>query len=843
MSRNLRGDLHCRPRASHSICTFIICGLAAAACAPDIPYEAPPDVVVAWWNPVSGDLPTPTNLARDEVRGQLDLPLNAELSAAELEFRGYLNSLDGYPLSSTMTIPTSAAISQAGLGGAFVAIDTQTRERLALDVTTTSNGLKAVQQLTESLESGMQPGRTYAFGLRGYDGGARGAAGQLLVADAPFYLIRTDEDLRRHPYAVPGDSRHVREENAASLDEVRREYLSLYGAMADRGIPRDEIAVASVFTTTARPSLWFDADRRLVPVPNGLLVDPDTGLVDIEPEPEDDDTTISIKHAISENDGGSTSGAMTFEATMPIDAPTVNAESVRLLRIGADGAITDEFDVDVGVLQEQRVGYLEPRGQLVPDSDYVFVVTRDVTAGGRPVEAQPITAFLRSRAPLVVGGESTISSLDNETAERLEHWRAVAMPALDWLQTQGTLRSELSVVSPFRTLSTLPRLHELRTRLYTDDISTEVTNIASNTPGELVIPLFDVETVVTGTFEIQDYLDPRTRNWRADSPQPTMVEFVLTIPEDATPGVPIPVVLFGHGLLTSRELVYFVADELARAGFAAFSFDLPYHGRRSVCLRNEDCTGAGTCDDLGVCSTDLAAIASPIPSGPEYPASTGTAFIEPDNIVGARDHFMQSAVDMFQALRVIRGADWAGATGGFVLDADDVVYMGMSLGGILGSIVAGAEPTIADFVLNVPGGDLFVLIRDSTAFTTTWQNVLQERNALPGTDDYFALEAALRWMLDPIDPVNVARYALDPYDYVDPVDGQTRTSPRKRVLIQMAVGDDVVPNSSTRRLSEAMGVPITEYTPAVSNHVFLFDPLSPESARARSDAIDFLEAR
>ncbi len=814
--------------------------LCVAACAPEIPYEPAPDVVRALWNPTTGTLPTPTNLVR--TNGQLDLPLGAELSAAELEFRAYLNSLDGYPLSSTLTIPMSAAVSEAGLPGSVVVIDTETGESITVNPSVDGDRIVAKQRLDET-NDGWQPGHTYAFGLRGYAGGVRGAGGAQVVADAPFYLIRTDEDLRDHPYAMPGESRHEKAETAERLEEVRQRFLPLYDAMGQRGVPREEIAVVSEFTTTGRPAFWFDADRRIVPVPNGLLVDSVTGLVEIPIDDEDDATTAHIKTAISEYDGSATTAALTFEATGAFDAATVSAQNVRLLRIDSDGTVSEELQLEYGVRDDRSLGYIQPLQPLRHSANYVLVATRAVTAGGLPLEPQPISVFLRLKAPLVVDGVSQLGSLNDATATYIDTWRERAEPALDWLETQGTRRADLSLIAPFRTMSTTEALLALRAKLYDDNAPTNVTNVQSRTPLQLGVPLFAVDSIVTGTFEIQDYLDPRTRNWRPDAPQATLVDFVLTIPDGATAGQPLPTVLFGHGLFTSRELVYFIADQLSRAGFAVFSFDLPYHGRRSACLRDEDCTGDGTCDEFGACSTEFATISSPFPDGPEYPAATGSAFIETGNIVGARDHFRQSAVDMFQALRVIRGADWASATGGYTLNGDDVVYMGMSLGGILGSIVAGAEPTITDFVLNVPGGDLFVVFRDSTAFTTAFEGVLEERMAEPGTDDYFALENALRWMLDNVDPVNVAPDAMRSYAWTDPVDGVEKMTPVKRVLIQMAVGDSVVPNSSTRRLSDAMGVPIREYTPLISNHVFLFDPTSLEGGRARRDAVEFLEQR
>lgn len=825
----------------------IACAAFAAACAPEIPFVPVPEAVRALWNPQSGTIPTPSDLVRNESAGQLQLPLDDDLPAAELEFRRYLNSLDGYPISSSVTVPMSSAVREAELRGSLLMLDVDTTTAVTLDARLSEDGTRLhATAAIDDMQDGLTPGHTYAYGVRGYDGGLRGAGGEPVIADAAFYLVRSEEDLREHARAMPGETLHEKREVAETLETLRQSYIPLYGAMAQRGVPRDEIAVVGSFTTTARPAFWFDPDRQLIPVPNGLLHDPVTDRVNLPIADEDDETAASIKNAINEGDGASTSGALSFQTTRPIDAETLHAQSVRLFRIADDGSIHEETTIERGVLGDPARGFVRPLEPLRHSSHYVLVATRGVTSEGIPLEAQPLSALLRSSAPLFEAGASQVSMLDDATAERLERWRATASPALDWLEEQGTRRADLSLVVPFRTMTTIENLLELRTELYASDTLTEVSNTITRTPLERGLPLVlnSVETITTGSFTIRDYLDPQSRRWRPDSPRATSVDFVLTVPEGVAPGTPIPVVLFGHGLYTSRELVYMIADRLAEAGFAAFSFDLPYHGNRTVCLRDADCAADGVCDDFGQCSTDHAKISSPFPDGPEYPAATGGAFIEVHDIVGARDHFRQAALDMFQAVRVIRGADWASATGGYVLDGDDVVYLGMSLGGILGSIVAGAEPTIDDFVLNVPGGDFFVLFRDSSAFQTAFAEVLAERGAPVGSDAYFELENALRWMLDVIDPINIAPHALQPYTWVDPEDGEEKTTEVKRVLIQMAEGDLVVPNSSTEALSRAMGVPIRTYTPAVSNHAFLFDPLSlVEGERARNDIIEFFEER
>jgi len=820
---------------------------AATACTPSIPQDPQPDTVRAIWDPVAGTLPSPTDLVRDANAEHLDVPLDDGLPPAELEFRRYLNSLDGFPLQSSISIPVSDPVDSATLGGALVVFDTATNSSLqvATPQYDEASGLITTHAPFDGPDSSLQPGHEYVFGLRGYEGGVVGEHGEPVVADAPFYFVRAHEPLTDHPSALPGATRAERRDNAAALEAVRQRYLPLYDALSQRGIPRDQIAVASSFTTTKRPSVWFDPVAKKIPIPSGLLIDDDTGKVDLPADPADDPETQLLKETLSGYDGLSMSGALVLEATGPVDPTSVTPETVRLFRVDDDGRVAEKLDLDYGVLEDRTHFWIKPHLHIEPSSNYVYVVTRGVMVDGRPVEPQPVSALLRSKAPLYEDGAPQVSSLDGPTAELLERWRTVAKPAVDWLDDQGVPRDSLSAVVPFRTASSTSWMMKMRAKLYTDDVPTDVTSVVTKTPLERGLPLVldNVETVTTGKMTIADRLDPRTRRFRADGPRPNQIDFVLTVPIGYDSGEPIPVVLFGHGLFTSRDLVYMIANKLADGGFAAFSIDLPYHGRRSVCMSDDDCT-AGNCDELGRCQGgEIKTVKSPWPDGPEWPITTGMAFIQLDNIVGARDHFIQSVLDLQQGLRVVRNADWSKATGGYVLDGDDVVYLGMSLGGIVGAMLAGVEPTIQSFALNVPGGNFFQLITDSKTFESLFQQALDARGIERGSDDYFTFENGIRWLFDPIDPINLAPDAMRSFTWVDPRDGQEKQTPVKRILIEMCQDDQVVPNSATHSLSDATGVPIRKYTPSVSNHAFLFDPTSLEGARARNDILDFFADR
>ncbi len=826
-----------------------------AACSVDLPQEPAPDVVRALWNPADGQIPTPTDLVRNEA-GQLELPTDdPSLSPAEIEFRKYLNFLDGYPLQTTITIPLSGPVVPGTVAPALVFTDATNSQIGQLDVTIdeAKNLIRAKSRPDpEGLGASLEPGREYVYGLAGYDFGPRGAQNQMVVADAAFFFARSEESLLDHIMAMPGTNRAQKTEVAERLEDIRLDYQRLLDVMLIRGFTRENVAVVGSFTTTNRPSVWFDSDASKVPIPNDLLRNTQTGQVEVPITDEDDEDVIALKNQYNRHSGFGASSAVVVEATGTIDATSVTAQSVRLFRLEGD-TVVEVQDLQRGVLDDARKIFVKPRLTLEDAALHVLVVTREVTANGTPLEAQPLAALLRSSAPLLENGESQVGVLDAEDAARIEPVRARMKPVLDYLEASGTMRSDIAAAVPFETVNGLEYLMGLRTELYTRDVPVGVRNVVNQTPNERGMPLIlrDVQTILTGELTNLEYLDPATRAFRPDMrAEQNSVSFVLTIPKSATPGQPIPVVLFGHGLFTSRELVYMIANTLADAGFATFSLDFPYHGRRTPCTQDIDCVDNGRCDELGQCilpngsKGELTTIRSPWPDGPEWPSVTGVKFVDVESIASTPDHFAQATLDLAQALRVIRGADWAQSSGGYVLNGEDVVYLGMSLGGIMGSIFSAVEPTITSFALNVPGANFFQLLTTSASFQTALSHVLEERQIEPDTDEYFRFETSLRWLLDPVDPLNIAHHAtIAPFEYTNPLDQSRKMSPVKRVMIQQAEGDIVVPNASTTSLSERMEVPIRNYTPLISNHAFLFDPTSLEGGRARRDVVEFFQER
>ncbi|MEZ4460566.1 MAG: hypothetical protein R3E66_12740 [bacterium] len=823
-----------------------------AACAPDITTQPQRPAVRALWNPATGVLPTPTNLVRDNSQGRLDLPVDGDISDAEREFRGYLNFLDGYPLQSTLVIPTSGALADGTVPAAVLVTNKETRASVNVEVEVTNTDTIRVTGLPveNGLGTSWEPGQTYVYGLVGYDNGALGQDGEPVIADPAFYFVRSDSPLTEHPSAVPGESREQKKEVAEALEEIRIDYQELFDVMALRGFVKEQVAVVGEFTTTNRPAVWFDPDASQIPIPNDILRDVMTGFVEVPQDDEDDATTQALKDQYNRHQGFSTSGAIIAKTTAAVDVASVNADTVRLFA-EQDGAVVEVVDVTRGVLNDGHTIFIKPRLALEDGTFHVAVIS-GVTVGGVLAESQPLAALLRLRASLLVDGKAQVGVLDDESAAQLEPVRAQMAPVLDALEDRGIFRESITAAIPFTTVSAVTYLNGLRNELYQKDIPAQVQNTINKSPNERGLPIImrDVQTIVSGDMTILDHLDPATNAFRTDGATVLgSTPFVLTIPESAQPGVPIPVVLFGHGLFTSRELAYMIANRLAQEGYAVFSMDFPFHGERTPCTQDLDCKGAATCDELGQCifadgsKGELESVASPFPNGPVWPAVSGAKFVDVEDIASAPDHFAQSVVDLCQSLRVIRSVDWAALSGGYVLDDQDVVYLGMSLGGIMGAILAGVEPDIESFALNVAGANFFQLLTTSGSFETALANVLEERDITEGTDEYFEFETGLRWLLDPVDPLNVIHHATTRQHEYEAPDGTIKTFPKKRVIIQMAEGDVVVPNASSRSLSERSGVPLQVYTPLISNHAFLFDPTSLEGGRARDAVVEFFNAR
>jgi dienelactone hydrolase len=352
-----------------------------------------------------------------------------------------------------------------------------------------------------------------------------------------------------------------------------------------------------------------------------------------------------------------------------------------------------------------------------------------------------------------------------------------------------------------------------------------------------LVSLFQVDKVVSGTIRSPVYLDPITRAFREDGGYEVQpIAFTMTIPESAAPGQRIPVVIFGHGLMTERRFVLAIADALAQRGFAAVSIDFPYHGTRTACVWSgpicfpDAYTGEEICPDPCQAGTTCAADGRCVDSSGNgnylqdwpivnFPQASGAAFIEVEHIYATRDHFRQAVIDLGALKRSLESVDWVPLIG-YGFQPGEIYYAGQSLGGILGATWVSLAPDVKRAVLNVPGADTVDMFSNSPAFAGHVDLFLQNEGIVPGSSEEERFLNVARWFIDAVDPLNQAAYLRG-----------------RDAMIQMATLDFIIPNPYTLVLQDLTGLPRRDY---VAEHAFIVVPVEPEYGRGLNELAGFL---
>ncbi len=338
-----------------------------------------------------------------------------------------------------------------------------------------------------------------------------------------------------------------------------------------------------------------------------------------------------------------------------------------------------------------------------------------------------------------------------------------------------------------------------------------------------VAPPSDIKAVAFGTYRSMSFLAP-TRHipagpTRSGAPRPTGEEEVhvtVFVPAGPTPSTGWPVAIFGHGFGNDRHLIPpLVAATMARQGFATVAINVVGHGggpegmltlaragQESVTLpaggRGLDLDGDGKITSV------------------EGFETLGTG---PLALLSIRDGLRQTAADLIQLIRALRRGVDVDGDGRPDLDGARIYYFGQSLGGIYGTLLMAVDPAVPVGVLNVPGGPIVEIARQSPIFRPLAVERLQRRQPpllsseakdfvesiplpgeapvlkpAPGALDIQAYFERVEWVSQSANPVAYAPYLRQaPLPGVGP----------KAVLVQWAVGDLTVPNPTTASLVRA----------------------------------------
>jgi dienelactone hydrolase len=282
------------------------------------------------------------------------------------------------------------------------------------------------------------------------------------------------------------------------------------------------------------------------------------------------------------------------------------------------------------------------------------------------------------------------------------------------------------------------------------------------------------------------------------------------VPATAAPATGYPVVIFQHGLGQGKTNAFAIAGSLANAGFLTVAIDAVAHDSRAVRISNAAALG---CTDVAT-STRLDKGPSPIDFPQCYAPFLST------NLGATRDAIRQTVLDQQRLVAALKACGTT-ACNSVKIDPTKIVYLGQSLGGIIGAISVGLMPDIKAAALNVTGVG-WVDILENTA-TLRIQCLLVdglidagilvgEKSSPPGNPTmglcttpawktqpgYQQFSVIGRWIFDPADPANY-----------------TRKLAQKRVLLQEVDKDTVVPNLTTANLGALLGLMSAAADPAV----------------------------
>jgi pimeloyl-ACP methyl ester carboxylesterase len=688
--------------------------------------------------------------------------------------------------------------------------------------------------------AGWERGAQYVVVLRGQDDGVEGKLGEKVECDAAFYFLRQTEplDTAEHARAFPGADAAERADNARKLEDLRIELTPQFDWLESRGIPRTDVAAVWRFTVTNRVELAMDKASQRMPMPIQLLIDPTTGKVDLPAAEWDSEVEAEVKHRLRDYEGFATQADMIFQLTGRVQPASITDQTVQLWRLGSPPM---RVPAGVRLMADGQGVAVRPTVQPLPSAtEFAVVVTDGVKdMGGQPIIAMPAGALLKAQAAVADAGVSKVGVVPDEDAAKIEIARGMMGALLDQIG-----RDHVVAAWPFTTMQVKPRIDDVVRRSATVGVAVDPANLTTKTPAQAVqdfalgiAGLFNVDRVVYGTIQSPYYLDETTRGMREDGGYKVEnVAFTMTVPRGLPAGRPVPVVIFGHGVMTERRFVLALGDAFASKGFAAIAIDLPFHGTRTVCVSNSPiavvnpqtgevttvppCQSGSTCSPQGTC-VGANGTGNNLSMWPviNYPVASGAAFLEVDHIVNTKDHFEQALTDLGALERSLRTGNWTGVLGAPV-DTSKIFYAGQSLGGILGASYLAGAPEIRRAVLNVPGADLVDMFDDSSVFGQQVDGLFTRLHVERTSYEGERFLNVARWVVDAVDPANLGE-----------------ATGARNLLIQMATLDFIIPNDYTKTLERVTGAPRRDY---VAEHAFLVIPVEPEAGRGGRDMAAFL---
>jgi pimeloyl-ACP methyl ester carboxylesterase len=626
------------------------------------------------------------------------------------------------------------------------------------------------------------------------------------------------------------------------------------------GCPDVETDVGEGSDFVLAPTVEFDPSAGIIPFPNDLLRDPTTGLVNIPPAPCETPAQTALRvGTLNKLNGFGTfeveiqvtftqpvdpnsipNHILLFQTTPPTLIPTTPFVGTTLRFSAADCAAPATVNSVVVV----------PQIPLPENTTFVVVVTQGLTTPtGEPFVPSPTFALLAqptpavvfddqgnlivNRTPLLLGQDANGNGVpDTDELLGLAKLEAGFQPLFMFLGALGISGSDTLIAFAFTTqtttdplnpavpgsvANTLPTTPLVGARSITAGATGQqfLQQVTAGQCGRLPsccqvdggpLPCQAVGDVFGAVLVSPDYQQqlpnplagapPLPGPW--DNPvHPTLVaeaqlQAIAVIPATPPPASGYPTVIFAHGLTSSKEAVFAIAPQLAAVGIMTVAIDLADHGSRAVLISTDPAIGC---------------------SGQPVPTAQPQCFapILSTDLATTRDTLRQSALD-FERLALAVEACGTNACSSIQANPSRLMYLGQSLGGIVGTLVVSTSQQFQSGVLNVTGVGLLDIIENTQtlAITCPVVDALIDEGVLQGAKSDLAanpptgLCTTNAWQTQPgwLQFRPIAQWVLDPADGAN----YTRLLAMRRILLQEVIGDLVVPNISTNTLGVLLGL-------------------------------------
>jgi hypothetical protein len=540
--------------------------------------------------------------------------------------------------------------------------------------------------------------------------------------------------------------------------------------------------------------------------------------------------------AVNALDGYSTTATISVRFSSAIDPTTLTAANVRVIRVNVDnttkatigvgGVLTLGTDFSATVNPDPVTGganlLITPLRPLVPSSGatnvgYLVVLTNGIrSASGAAANADTDFETIKAALPTCTAiTNSTLNGICRLTAAQFQIAGAVGVNTASIIQSFS-----------FSTQNTRDTMNILAAQIAGAPPRPIAARPTGLTTAQALPGLAGKANVWAGTLQVPYYLSrtaPLTASWTGNpSPLDANSRFLtrfnpvavatenLTIPvlysvPNATalgggvkPPTGWPVVIFQHGLGGDRTQMLAIADSLADAGFLVASIDVPLHGLTSATnplyaspanpLYGGTAPAGASSYELTF-DLDLVNNATTAPPGGDGRDPSGTHFLNLSSALTLRDNLRQAAVDLLTLTRALPTLDLDANPATTDVDANKIYYVGISLGGIVGTTFAGLPSGARAVVASVPGGAFALMGIDSPTFNPRIRAALTAGGLPPTAWEQWFRDA--QTAIDSGDPLNYisSAVALRPY------------------FLQQVVGDTVVPNTGTQRLINAVSLP------------------------------------